>query len=74
MRGINFRMLKSEIGMTQVLELPDYIPARQIGDQLCGPCPIHGTSFPQGQVFSINFRRNVFRCFKYGACGSQLDL
>ena len=74
MRGIDFRRLKAEIEMTEVLKILDYVPTRRTGGQLRGPCPIHGSTSSRSRAFSVNLQRNAFHCFKCGARGNQLDL
>ena len=36
------------------------------GQQLRGPCPIHGSE-KDSRVFSVNLAKNTFQCFKCGA-------
>ena len=74
MPSIDFFRLRSQVSIAQVLALIDYAPTRQRGRQWRGPCPIHGSHSPKSRSFSINTERNIFRCFKCGAQGNQLDL
>lgn len=62
------------IPMRQVLALIGFVPRETSGEQLRGPCPVHGSASPNSRVFSVNLRRNAYRCFKCGSSGNQLDL
>jgi DNA primase len=74
MPGIDFAEVRSRISMIQVLELAGFVVAGRTGDQVRGPCPIHGSISPRSRSFSANLRRNTFRCFRCGAAGNHLDL
>jgi len=74
MRGIDFRRLRSEIGMEAVLGLLGFVPSRRRGDQVRGPCPVHEPSLPRSPSFSANLAKNACRCFRCGLSGNQLDL
>jgi len=75
MPGIDFRQLRSEITMAEVLDLLGFAIVERRGDQVRGPCPFHEPS-PRGKhrSFSANLRRHLFLCFKCRAGGNQLDL
>jgi DNA primase len=60
--------------MAQVLALIGFVPRETCGEQLRGPCPLHGSSSATSRSFSVNLRRNVYHCFKCGSSGNQLDL
>jgi DNA primase len=60
--------------MGQVLALIGFVPQETCGEQLRGPCPVHGSVSPSSRSFSVNLRRNAYRCFKCGSSGNQLDL
>ena len=51
-----------------------FAPVRRGADQLRGPCPIHRSASAESRSFSVNIRKNAFRCFTCGATGNQLDL
>jgi len=75
MSGIDYQALRAAISMEQVLGLLEYQPSRRWREQLRGPCPVHdplGTN-DQG-CFSVHLTRGIFRCFRCGAQGNQLDL
>ena len=44
--------------------------------QLRGPCPLHGPAREASRSFSVNLRKNVFRCLnpECAAKGNVLDL
>jgi DNA primase len=74
MPAIDFALFRSRMTMQQVLGLLQFVPVRRRGDQLRGPCPVHGSSSPTSHSFSVHLRKNAFRCFTCGAAGNQLDL
>ena len=61
------------ISMTQVLTLIEFTPTQQRGDQWRGPCPFCQET-NGSRSFSVNVRRNLFRCFRCLRSGNQLDL
>ena len=74
MPGINFDVLRTEISMEQVLVLLGFEPCRASGDQLRGPCPVHGSSSQQSRSFSANLTKGRYYCFKCNSKGNQLEL
>jgi DNA primase len=74
MPGIDFAEVRSRIRIAQVLELAGFVVVSRTGDQVRGPCPIHGSNSPSSRSFSANLGQNTFRCFRCGAAGNQLDL
>jgi DNA primase len=74
MPGIDFAELRSRIGIAQAPELAGFEASESSGDQIRGPCPIHGSTSPGSRSFSANLRKHTFRCFKCGQSGNQLDL
>jgi DNA primase len=74
MPGIDFGEVRSRISMLQVLKFAGFEASESTGDQVRGPCPIHGSTSPTSRSLSANLRKNTFRCFKCGASGNQLDL
>jgi DNA primase len=74
MPGIDYAELRARIAIAGVLRLCGFEAVDTSGDQVRGPCPIHGSTFPTSRSFSANLRKNNFRCFKCGAAGNQLDL
>jgi DNA primase len=75
MPGIDFRQLRAEITMAEILDLLGFVVVERRGDQVRGRCPFHEPSAAgRHRTFSANLRRHLFRCFKCGAAGNQLDL
>ena len=74
MPGIDYSKVRSLVGISEVLELIGFEAAETSGDELRGPCPIHGSTSRTSRSFSANPGKNTFQCFKCGAKGNQLDL
>jgi DNA primase len=75
MPGIDYRALRAHISMEHVLRLLRFRPTRRRGDSLRGPCPLHDPSGTGDSLcFSVHLGRHMFRCFRCGASGNQLDL
>ena len=75
MPGIDFRQLRAEITMAEVLDLLGIVVMERKGDQVRGRCPFHEPSAcGKHRAFSANLRRHIFHCFKCQAGGNQLDL
>lgn len=74
--GIEYRELRSLVSMSDVLRVLDWKPVERHGDQLRGPCMVHGSSSETSRSLSLNLKKNAYRCF--AACcnsqGNQLDL
>ena len=76
MPSIDYAALRRRIAVRRILELIEYQPAVVRGDQWRGPCPIadHKLAGDRQSCFSVHLSRNVFRCFRCGKSGNQLDL
>ena len=74
MPGIDYAAVRARIKIGAVLGLAGFEAVESSGDQVRGPCPIHGSTSPHSRSFSANLRSNTFRCFKCEAEGNQLDL
>jgi DNA primase len=74
MPGIDFAAVQARIPLVDVLDWLGFVPCEGSGDQLRGPCPIHRSSAPTSRSFSANLSRHVYKCFKCGSQGNQLDL
>ena len=74
MPGISFAAVRALISLADVLELLGFVPHEARGDQVRGPCPVHRSLSSKSRSFSANLKRNVYRCFKCGSAGNQLDL
>ena len=75
-KSIDYRYLREQLSIAQVLELLHYPHSLQgTGDQVRGPCPLHAEE-RRRSTFSVNLKRGVFRCFasECGAHGNALDL
>jgi transposase len=72
--GIDFKVVRSQTSMQQVLELLEFDPVEARGDQLRGACPVHNSTLLSSRSFSANLSTNTFRCFKCHAQGNHLDL
>jgi DNA primase len=60
--------------MTEVLDLLGFVGTERSGDELRGPCPVHGSTSPKSRSFSANLAKKVYRCFRCGSSGNHLDL
>jgi len=74
MPGIDYARLRAEVRIEQVLALLDFHATETAGDEVRGPCPIHGSTSSTSRSFALNIRKQTYRCFKCGAGGNQLDL
>ena len=74
MPGVDFSVLRREITMQQVLDLVDFHATSRNGDQLHGPCPVHGSRSTGSRVFSVNLSRGRYHCHKCESHGNQLEL
>lgn len=74
MPGIDFARLRTEITMREVLELLALEPASRSGDQLRGPCPVHGSPSSRSRSFSVDLTKGRYYCHKCHSCGNALEL
>jgi DNA primase len=74
MSGIDYRQLRQQVSMAQVLDLLRFKATSRRGTQLRGPCPIPGCPSASRRSFSVNLTRQVYRCFACGSHGNPLDL
>jgi DNA primase len=74
MPGIDYRAARAQLSLADVLKLIDYQPRSCRGAQWRGPCPLHGSAAPTSRVFAAHVGKNVYHCFRCGACGNALDL
>ena len=75
MPGIDYRRLRADISIAEVLDLLGFVAGERRGDQVRGRCPFHESSASgKHRTFSAHLGRHVFRCFKCQAQGNQLDL
>jgi hypothetical protein len=57
MPGADFNLLRNEVSMEDVLRQLRFQPAGQSGDQLHGPCPVHGSTSPGSRTFSVDLAK-----------------
>lgn len=74
MAGIDFNTLRNEITMEEVLTLLQFESVSRTGDQLHGPCPVHGSTNPESRSLSVNVREMRYYCHKCHSKGNQLEL
>lgn len=67
-RSIDYQALRDQVTFDQVLAAIDQSPSS--GSQHRGPCPLHEPESTSGRCFSVNLKRNIFRCFD-SACLAQ---
>lgn len=72
--GLDNRAIRKRIPIRRVLDLLGYKPVFQRSPQWRGPCPMCGAGRAQDPGFSVHVSRNLFRCFRCGRSGNQLDL
>ena len=74
MPGIDFRQARSQVRLAEVLRLLGGEACRRWGEQVRGPCPVHGSKGPRSRSFGAHLGRGVWHCFRCGAGGNALDL
>jgi hypothetical protein len=74
MPGIDSRRARSEARLAEVLGLVGWGPCGRWGEQVRGPCPVHGSRGPRSRSFAAHLGRGVWHCFRRGAGGNVLDL
>ena len=74
MPGIDYRAVRADLCLAEVLELIGYQPRTRQADQLRGPCPLHGSRSRTSRSFAAHLGKNVYHCFRCGAGGNALDL
>lgn len=74
MPGVDFNRLRKEIAMEDVLRQLGFQAVGRTGDQLRGPCPVHGSKSPGSRTFSVNLAEGRYYCHKCGSNGNQLEL
>lgn len=74
MPGVNFAAVQAQVPMAQVLRLVGFVPRAIAGDQLHGPCPVHGSKSPRARCFSVHLGKGVCYCHKCGFAGNQIQL
>ncbi len=74
MPGIDYRQLRQQITMRQVLDLIGFQATRRRGPQHRGPCPIPGCQSNSSRPFSVHLGRQCYHCFACRSHGNPLDL
>jgi DNA primase len=74
MPGVDFRQVRSLVGMSDVLALVGWRARTRRGEQLRGRCPLHGSRSPTSRCFAVHLGKGVYHCFRCGASGNALDL
>jgi len=74
MAGIDFRQVRAQVSMSDVVAELGYRPRYRLGQPLRGPCPLHGSASPTSRSFAVHLGKGVYHCFRCGASGNQLDL
>ena len=74
MAAIDYAALRRRLPLGQVLELLGFVPSTQLGAQVRGPCPVHGSRAPSSRSFAAHLQRHCWHCFRCGAHGNALDL
>ncbi len=74
--SIDYAYLRGQVTIEQVLRRMGHFECLRGNTQLKGPCPLHGPTREGSQSFSVNLRKNVFRCLNpvCAAGGNVLDL
>ena len=73
MPGIDFNQLRNELKMEEVLSVLGFVATRRSGQQLKGPCPVHGSS-ASSESLSVNLEEGRYFCHKCKSHGNQLEL
>ena len=74
MPGIDFREARARLRLAEVLDLLGFAPSHRGGDQVRGPCPVHGSRSAPSRTFAAHLGKHVWHCFRCGAGGNALDL
>jgi DNA primase len=74
MPGVDFKVLRAQITMEQVLDQLGFQPTSRSGNQLHGPCPVHGSTSLRSRTFSVNLATGRYYCHKCHSRGNQLEL
>ena len=74
MPGVDFTAVQARVPMSKVLELVGFAARGIRGDQLHGPCPVHGSTSPRSRSFSVNLGKDLCYCHKCAFGGNQIHL
>jgi hypothetical protein len=72
---VDFKVIKEAVNMKMALDHYGIKGLTKSGDELRGPCPIHKGRLGGTKNFTVNVRKNAFKCFLAGceARGNVLD-
>ena len=77
---IDYRELKQQIRLIDLLTRIDWKITKGRGEQLRGPCPlttcrsqVTDCNTHDDSAFSVNTTKNIYRCFRCGSAGNALD-
>jgi DNA primase len=74
MPGVDFKKLRTEVTMEEVLSQLGFQPTSRSGNQLHGPCPVHVSTSTGSRSFSVNLDEGRYYCHKCHSKGNQLEL
>ena len=78
MPSVDYNWLRQRLSIQDILERMHWHSSEQRGHQHRGPCPLCEQTSNGGpssrRCFSVNFARNIFRCFHCHRQGNALDL
>jgi DNA primase len=60
--------------MERVLAQLNFQPTQRRGNQLHGPCPVHGSTSTRSRSLSVNLDSGRYYCHKCRSHGNQLEL
>lgn len=74
--SVDYAYLRGQITIEQVLRRLGHFQALRGHTQLRGPCPLHLAARENSRSFSVNLKKNVFRCLDPNCArqGNALDL
>jgi hypothetical protein len=70
---IDLRRARAEVRLAVVLQLLGWRSHERRGEQVRGPCPVHGSTSPRSRSFAAHRGRGIWQCFVCGASGNALD-
>ena len=78
MPSVDYHWLRQHLSIQDLLRRLQWTSWERRGDQHRGPCPFCAPTSNGGpssrRCFSVNFARNIFRCFHCQRQGNALDL
>jgi DNA primase len=74
MPGVDFRVVREQVSMSDVLRWLRFSATSVCGDEVRGPCPVHRSTHPRSRRFSADLRGGRYQCFGCGSGGNVVDL